>query len=68
MRRAGSNDDVDGSVGDGQLFDTRADQPRVAAALTANAISADFRGTTVRLSFHAYNGADDAEAAVRAPV
>ena len=27
---------------------------------------ADFRGTIVRLSFHAYNGADDAEAAVRA--
>ncbi|KTE78900.1 aminotransferase class V-fold PLP-dependent enzyme [Sphingopyxis sp. A083] len=57
-----------GDIGGTLCIDTGADQPRVAAALTANAISADFRGTTVRLSFHAYNGADDAEAAVRALV
>lgn len=50
-----------GDIGGTLCIDTGTDQPRVAAALTTNAISADFRGTTVRLSFHAYNGADDLE-------
>jgi len=55
-----------GDIGGTLCIDTGAAQPRAAAALAAHALSAACRATIVRLSFHAYNGADDAEAAVRA--
>lgn len=50
-----------GDIGGTLCIDTGIDQPRVAAALAEHTISADFRGTILRLSFHAYNSADDVE-------
>lgn len=50
-----------GAIGGTLCIDTGNDQPRVAAALEAGAVKADFRGTVVRLSFHAYNGVEDVE-------
>lgn len=50
-----------GAIGGTLCIDTGPDQPRVAAALDAHAIKADFRGTVLRTSFHAYNSARDAE-------
>lgn len=50
-----------GAIGGTLCIDTGADQPRVAAALDAHGIKADFRGSVMRLSFHAYSGAGDAE-------
>ena len=55
-----------GAIGGTLCIDTGADQPRVAAALEADAIKADFRGSVVRLSFHAYNGVGDVERLVAA--
>ena len=40
--------------------------PRVAAALDAQKLSADFRGSVLRLSFHAYSGVGDVERTVAA--
>lgn len=59
----------EGMIGGTLCIETGADQPRVAAALEANAIRADFRGTILRLSFHAYGNVGDVEktAAVLAP-
>lgn len=56
----------EGDVGGTLCIDTGADQPRVAAALDAHGIKADFRGTVMRLSFHAYNRVADVEAAIDA--
>ena len=55
-----------GAVGGTLCIDTGADQPRVAAALDAHGIRADFRGTVMRLSFHAYNDANDVARATAA--
>lgn len=55
-----------GDIGGTLCIDTGADQPRVAAALDGHSIRADFRGTVVRLSFHAYNGLRDVERLVEA--
>ena len=55
-----------GDIGGTLCIDTGADQPRVAEALEADAIRADFRGTVLRLSFHAYSGVGDAEKTVAA--
>jgi kynureninase len=56
----------EGDIGGTLCIDTGTDQPRVTAALAAHGISADFRGSVVRLSFHAYNGAGDVERAAAA--
>lgn len=56
----------DGAIGGTLCIDTGADQPRVAAALDAQAIKADFRGSVMRLSFHAYSGAEDVAKTVQA--
>lgn len=50
-----------GDIGGTLCIDTGADQPRVASTLAEHAISADFRGAVLRLSFHAYNGVADVE-------
>ena len=50
-----------GAIGGTLCIDTGADQPRVAAALDEHRLRADFRGTVMRLSFHAYNDANDVE-------
>ncbi len=50
-----------GDVGGTLCIDTGADQPRVADALDRNNLRADFRRTTLRLSFHAYSGVADVE-------
>ena len=50
-----------GAIGGTLCIDTGADQPRVAEALDRHDLRADFRGTTLRLSFHAYSGAADVE-------
>jgi len=55
-----------GDIGGTLCIDTGAAQPRVAAALDRHNLRADFRGTIVRLSFHAYNRADDVERTVAA--
>lgn len=55
-----------GAIGGTLCIDTGADQPRVAAALARHHIHADFRGTILRLSFHAYNDASDVEQTVAA--
>ena len=55
-----------GDIGGTLCIDTAADQPRVADALDRHNLRADFRGTVLRLSFHAYNGAADVEAVIRA--
>lgn len=55
-----------GAIGGTLCIDTGADQPRVATALEVQAVKADFRGTVMRLSFHAYNRATDVQAAVDA--
>jgi kynureninase len=55
-----------GAVGGTLCIDVGSDQPRAAAALAAHGITADFRGSVMRLSFHAYNGVDDAEATAKA--
>ena len=55
-----------GDIGGTLCIDTGADQPRVAALLDRHGLRADFRGTVLRLSFHAYNGAADVETAVAA--
>jgi kynureninase len=55
-----------GDIGGTLCLDTGTDQPRVAAALAAHHIRADFRGTILRLSFHAYNGVADVERTVAA--
>ncbi|WP_052071837.1 aminotransferase class V-fold PLP-dependent enzyme [Sphingopyxis sp. MWB1] len=55
-----------GAIGGTLCIDTGIDQPRVAAALDAHAVKADFRRTILRLSFHAYNGARDAERLIAA--
>lgn len=52
-----------GDIGGTLCIDTGADQPRVAAALEQRRLRADFRGTVLRLSFHAYSGVGDVEAA-----
>lgn len=55
-----------GAIGGTLCIDTGTDQPRVAAALDAHAIRADFRGSVLRLSFHAYSSVADAERTVAA--
>jgi len=50
-----------GEIGGTLCIDTGADQPRVAEALAAHKLRADFRGTILRVSFHAYNGVADVE-------
>lgn len=55
-----------GAIGGTLCIDTGTDQPRVAAALDAHRIHADFRGTTLRLSCHAYNGVADIERTIAA--
>lgn len=50
-----------GEIGGTLCIDTGADQPRVAEALDRHHLRADFRGTILRLSFHAYSTATDAE-------
>ena len=55
-----------GAIGGTLCIDTGADQPRVAAALDAQKLSADFRGSVLRLSFHAYSGVGDVERTVAA--
>ena len=56
----------EGAIGGTLCIDTGADRPRVAALLDRHGLHADFRGTVLRLSFHAYNGAADVETAVAA--
>lgn len=51
----------DGEIGGTLCIDTGADQPRVAEALDRDRLRADFRGTILRLSFHAYNSVADVE-------
>lgn len=55
-----------GAIGGTLCIDTGADQARVAAALARHHIHADFRGSILRLSFHAYNGAEDVDRTVAA--
>lgn len=55
-----------GAIGGTLCIDTGADQPRVAAALEHHRLRADFRGSILRVSFHAYNDATDAHAAIEA--
>jgi kynureninase len=55
-----------GAIGGTLCIDTGADQPRVAAALKRHNLRADFRGSILRVSFHAYNDAADAHAAAEA--
>lgn len=55
-----------GAIGGTLCIDTGADQPRVAAALERHNLRADFRGSILRVSFHAYNDVADAHAAVEA--
>lgn len=50
-----------GDIGGTLCIDTGADQPRVAALLDEHRLRADFRGTVLRLSFHAYSSAQDVE-------
>ncbi|MDO9370181.1 MAG: aminotransferase class V-fold PLP-dependent enzyme [Sphingopyxis sp.] len=50
-----------GEIGGTLCIDTGTDQPRVAEVLAQHKIRADFRGTILRLSFHAYNGIADVE-------
>ena len=50
-----------GAIGGTLCIDTGADRPRIAEALDRNNLRADFRGTILRLSFHAYNGVADVE-------
>ncbi len=57
-----------GEIGGTLCIDTGADQPRVAGALDAHHLRADFRGTTLRLSFHAYSNAADVDKTVAALV
>lgn len=53
-----------GAIGGTLCIDTGADQPRVAGLLEHHRIRADFRGTIMRLSFHAYNDVADVERTV----
>lgn len=55
-----------GAIGGTLCIDTGADQPRVADALDRHHLRADFRGTVLRLSFHAYSSAADVEKAAAA--
>lgn len=55
-----------GAIGGTLCIDTGDDQPRVAAALERHNLRADFRGSILRVSFHSYNNAADAHAAVEA--
>lgn len=55
-----------GDIGGTLCIDTGGDQPRVAASLAGHHIRTDFRGTILRLSFHAYNGVADVERTVAA--
>lgn len=55
-----------GPIGGTICLDVGADQPRIAAAMKTHAIHADFRGSILRLSFHAYNNVTDVEAAITA--
>lgn len=55
-----------GAIGGTLCIDTGADQSRVAEALAEHNLRADFRGTILRLSFHAYNGVEDVERATAA--
>jgi len=50
-----------GALGGTLCIDTGSDQPRVADVLDEHRLRADFRGTILRLSFHAYTGSDDVE-------
>lgn len=50
-----------GELGGTLCIDTGADQPRVAEALDRYRLRADFRGSVMRLSFHAYNDTADVE-------
>lgn len=50
-----------GDIGGTLCIDTGTDQPRVAEALEKHNLRADFRGTILRLSFHAYSSAADVE-------
>jgi kynureninase len=53
-----------GEIGGTLCIDTGADQQRVAEALDHHRLRADFRGTILRLSFHAYSEAADVEKTV----
>jgi kynureninase len=55
-----------GAIGGTLCIDTGADQARVAAALERHNLRADFRGSILRVSFHAYNDAADVHAAAEA--
>ncbi len=50
-----------GEIGGTLCIDTGADQPRVVEALDRDRLRTDFRGTILRLSFHAYNSVADVE-------
>ncbi len=50
-----------GPIGGTLCIDVGTDQPRVAEAIRKNGIHADFRGSILRLSFHAYNDIADVE-------
>ena len=50
-----------GPIGGTLCIDTGADQPRVAEVLDRHRLRADFRGTILRLSFHAYSSVADVE-------
>jgi kynureninase len=55
----------DSPIGGTICIDVGTDQPRIAAIIAAESLHADLRGSTLRLSFHAYNGIADVEAAAR---
>lgn len=50
-----------GATGGTLCIDTGSDQPRVADALDRHHLRADFRGTILRLSFHAYSNVANVE-------
>ncbi|MBB6425941.1 aminotransferase class V-fold PLP-dependent enzyme [Sphingopyxis sp. JAI128] len=50
-----------GEIGGTLCIDTGAGQPRVAEALDRHQLHADFRGSILRLSFHAYSSVADVE-------
>ena len=50
-----------GEIGGTLCIDTGTDKSRVAEALDQHHLCADFRGTILRLSFHAYNSVVDVE-------
>lgn len=52
----------DGAIGGTLCIDVGSDRPALESVLKAAGVTCDFRGTTLRLSFHAYNSVDDVDA------